>query len=850
MKKQQYTPVIQQYLDIKKDYQDAIVFFRLGDFYEMFFDDAIIASKVLEIALTSRDGENKIPMCGVPYHAAPIYLQKLIENGFRVAIAEQVTEPTGRGLVKREVVKYITPGMVLEDGILDQNRNNYIAGIILKEFGYIITLFDISTGEGFQKSNLSLSELKDEIDKYGIKEAVLEHDRDKLLTTWLKDKSIYYQTYDKTIKTINQRLTTNLDDLEQKRAATHLINFLDEQQKQPLKHYQAIELIKTDEYMLITANVDKQLELTSSIQGDKNTLFYHLNNTNTAVGARMLKNYMSNPLKNKEEILKRQNYVSSIMQLSNLGELKEALSAVYDLSRIMGRVAFRNSNARDLVQLKNTLGSVPVIKEILLNSNIKILEDYANKLDDHSKLYNELTNALIDNPPITVKEGGMIKKGYNNELDELLLINEDVSSWFNQFEQDLRAKTNIKTLKIGFNRVFGYFIEVTKGNIPLIKDEFNFKRVQTLVNAERYTSSELEEKEKVISNAESRQLDLEYEIFNNLREEVFTHLTSLQNLSNKIAEIDVYYSFAKVALENNYIKPEISDTHQLNIVGGRHPVVEKYTKYIKNNANIKDGQITLITGPNMSGKSTYMRMIAIISYMMQIGSFVSADEAIIPIYDAIYTRIGAYDDLAGGRSTFMVEMAETNDALKNATNKSLILFDEIGRGTSTYDGMALAYAIINYIHHSINAHTLFSTHYHELTKLSNDLENLVNVHVKASLDNRKMVFYHLVEDGPTDRSYGIQVAMLAGLPDVLINNANDFLMHLEQNGKDDSIDLFTYSNIPLATSNNSREETEIINELSSINPDEMTPLDALIKIKYWQNQIKDRLDDEDGEDDE
>lgn len=838
MKKPVYTPVIQQYLDIKKDYQDAIVFFRLGDFYEMFFDDAIIASKVLEITLTSKDAEKKIPMAGIPHHAAQMYLQKLIENGFRIAIAEQITPP-GKGLVKREVVKYITPGMILEDGLIDKNNNNFIANIILKEFGYILTYFDISTGEGYQQTSLSFNDLINEVNKLKIKEVVLEHDRDQKLTKWLNSNDIYYQVSKTLDKNINQRLTNKIENLDAKKAAMHLIDFLDTMQKQPLKHYQPITTISVDEYMNLTYTIDQQLELTSSQTSIKNTLFYHLNQTRTAVGTRLLQNYMKNPLKDKSQIIKRQQLIESLYNFTDLINLGDLLSEIYDLPRIMGRVAYQNGNARDLVQLKNTLSVIPAIKSLLLNSNDQVLTGLANQINPHEDLFKTLNSALVENPPITIKDGQMIKKGYHSKLDEYLGINEDINGWFKTFEDEMRQTTKIKNLKIGYNRVFGYYIEISKGNVALVKDEFGFERIQTLVNAERYSSVKLKEKESLILEAETKQLELEYEIFVELRNLTFDNLTSIQTLSNIIAEIDVYYSFAKVALENNYVKPVFNNKNILEIKDGRHPVVEKYSNYINNDANLLKQQITLITGPNMSGKSTYMRMIAIIAYMAQIGSYVPSSSANLPIYDGIYTRIGAYDDLAGGRSTFMVEMVETNEALLGATKDSLIIFDEIGRGTATYDGIALAHAIINYIHEEIKAHTLFSTHYHELTPLDKKLDNLVNIHVKASLSNNEMIFYHQIEDGPSDRSYGIQVAQLAGLPPVLIKNADKFLTSLENNNKSNEIDIFNYdtyideeiNSIPL-------EQKEVLDDITSSDTNNMTPLDALIKLKYYQNKIK------------
>lgn len=834
--KQTYTPMIRQYLEIKEDYADALVFFRLGDFYELFFDDAILASKALDIVLTARDAGSKIPMAGVPHHAVKPYIQKLLEQGFKIALVEQTSEP-GKGLVDREVVRLITPGTIFEDDYLDANNNNFIGSLLLTEHGYLLTYVDISTGESYVIANLDKKEALDKIYSLEIKELVLKEDFDEALITTLKDKNIFISIH-KDINTHDTKWNNHLD-INLKQGPRHLLNYLSNTQMQTLSHLQPVEVEVSNTFMKVDHRVKAHLEiLQSQTYNVKTTLLNAIDNTTTKMGKRRLRHHLNYPLIDKDLLLMRQNYVEALLPAKHRNDLINELTYIYDINRIVGRVSFNSVNAKDLYHLSLTLNRVNPLKDVLYKYDNEMLTKLSDNLDAHDELNALLNKAIVEEPPLSIKEGGIIKDGYNAELDNLREINTNSEQWLEDFELSERERTGIKNLKIGYNRVFGYYIEISKASVNLVKDEFNYERKQTLTNNERYISPILKEKEDQILNAKEEAINLEYELFKDLREIVLTHTNSLQALSSNIADIDTYLSHAITALKMNYIKPTFSNNHEVEVTGGRHPVVENFTNFVANDIIMSEGEILLITGPNMSGKSTYMRMYALIVYLAQIGSFVPAKTAKIPIYDALFTRIGSSDDLSGGKSTFMVEMVESNDALMNATEKSLILFDEIGRGTATYDGMALAQGIIEYIHEAIGAQTFFSTHYHELTILANDYKRINNFHVKALLENNRMIFMYQIEAGASDRSYGIQVAALANLPKEVIKRSEAILKVLENKETNVVVDLFNYQELKEEDINIlSYEEDEVFNDLKALNLDQMTPFEALMLLKNYQNKI-------------
>jgi DNA mismatch repair protein MutS len=839
-KKVKYTPMIEQYLTIKEDYADALVFFRLGDFYELFFDDAIIASKVLEISLTKRSAGEDIPMCGVPHHAVNPYLEKLINKGFKVAIVEQ-TSPPGQGLVEREVVKVISPGQVIDEGILNERKNNYIAAITLGEIGYMLAYIDISTGESYLVKGLEKKEVKDLVLSLEIKEVVLSSEYDLDLINFLKDNQIIINYYPN-LDLLNNKLVNDLD-LESKRLASLLINYLNEMQKTPLVHLMPFNIRFKDEVVRVDYLVKRHLEIfESNTFNPKTTLIYWLDKTSTAMGSRMLRYWLNHPIRNQVKLEERYDHIEAFSNLRLQEEIKEALRYIYDINRIVGRISTSNANPRDLYNLGKSLEQVPLVKEILKKFNSPILENLSNKLDTHDEIASLIARSIDDNPPLVIKEGGIIKEGFNKELDDIKFLQSHGEEWLEEFEAREREKTGIKNLRVGYNRVHGYYIEITKGNLSLVSDDYGYERRQTLVNSERFINPELKEMETKILNANERAVNLEYELFVQIRNEIKPYTSTLQTLCNNIALIDVYQSLSEVALQNDYVRPTISDDRKVEIIEGRHPVVEKMTTYVKNNIIMNKGEIFLITGPNMSGKSTYMRMFAVIVYLAQVGSFVPAKSAKLPLYNAIFTRIGSSDDISGGKSTFMVEMVESNEALRLADENSLILFDEIGRGTATYDGMALAQGIIEYIHEKIKAQTLFSTHYHELTQLEESLRRLSNLHVKAKEENDKMIFLYQIEKGKSDRSYGLQVAALAGLPPTLLKRSNQILKKLESKENQVEIDIFNYEDVLKEEEINVVDSytQQVLDEIKYVDFNQMTPIEALIFLKNIQDKLKNR----------
>ncbi|MGM2837290.1 DNA mismatch repair protein MutS [Bacillus cereus group sp. Bce002] len=788
----QYTPMIQQYLKVKADYQDAFLFFRLGDFYEMFFEDAVKAAHELEITLTSRDGgsSERIPMCGVPYHAAKNYIEQLVEKGYKVAVCEQVEDPkTAKGVVRREVVQLITPGTMMEGRTIDEKENNFLAALTHFEDGsYALACNDLTTGQNtVTLLTGSVEDILLEVYATGSKEIVVDSSfsKDELnkLTETLK-MTISYEDATAIPEGL-EHLVKNVSQAKLIKAVGRLFNYVIRTQKRSLDHLQPVEIYYTNQFMKIDVHSKRNLELTETLRTKEKTgsLLWLLDKTKTAMGGRMLKQWMERPLIQKERIEERLEMVETFVNDYFLREdLKEKLKEVYDLERLAGKVAFGNVNARDLLQLRRSLLQVPAILEA-----ISLLDNaYAARLiqgaDPCESLTELLGRSIQENPPLSIKDGDIIKDGYNDKLDQYRYVSKNGKTWIAELEKRERDITGIKSLKIGYNRIFGYYIEVTKANLGALP-EGRYERKQTLANAERFITDELKEKETLILEAEEKIVQLEYDLFTALREEVKVFIPKLQHLAKVISELDVLQSFATVSEEEQFVKPVLTTKREIFIKDGRHPVVEKVLNgklYVPNDCIMPEKMdVFLITGPNMSGKSTYMRQLALVTVMSQIGCFVPATEAVLPVFDQIFTRIGAADDLISGQSTFMVEMLEAKNAIANASERSLILFDEIGRGTSTYDGMALAQAIIEHIHDQIGAKTLFSTHYHELTVLEDSLDQLKNIHVSAIEENGKVVFLHKIQDGAADKSYGIHVAQLAELPDSLIARAKEVLAQLE-----------------------------------------------------------------------
>lgn len=860
-----YTPMMQQYLSIKENYQDAFLFFRLGDFYEMFFDDALKASQILEITLTGREGggEGKIPMCGVPYHSASGYIDTLIEKGYKVAICEQVEDPkTTKGMVKREVVQLISPGTVMDEKGLKEKENNYIAAFYLyedKEFGFAYC--DLSTGE-LKSTVLEAREdrLLSELATLSAKELVAQKDDALLLseeqTTQMGILVSNHEQLDD--GTLTDKLVDRATALSEKKAIALLLHYLSDTQKRDLGHLQKTVHYETSHFMKMDYYSKRNLELSESIRGKGRvgTLLWLLDHTKTAMGGRLLKQWIDRPLIEQETIIGRQDDVQELMKnFFERVELVENLKNVYDLERLSGRVAYGNVNARDLVQLRNSLFQIPKIKAVLTSmSGAAHLNALGEKLDPCDELSELLENAIIDSPPISIREGGIIRDGYHTELDTYRDASRNGKTWIAELERKERELTGIKSLKVGFNRVFGYYIEVTRANTHLLQ-EGRYERKQTLTNAERYITPELKEKEKLILEAEEKSVELEYQLFTEVRETVKDYIERLQALAKAVSEIDCLQSFAEISEKNHFIRPNLSTDGTLEIIQGRHPVVEKVMgaqSYVANDCIMSENrEILLITGPNMSGKSTYMRQVALTAICAQIGCFVPAERATLPIFDQVFTRIGAADDLIAGQSTFMVEMLEARNAIVHATPNSLILFDEIGRGTATYDGMALAQAIIEYIHEDVHAKTLFSTHYHELTVLEDELPKLRNIHVSAVEEDGKVVFLHKINEGPADKSYGIHVAELAELPAKLIKRAAEILETLEAEGESSGKPLKKVvleepekaaaddMQLPLFEIEAPKKQTtsSLEKEIKKLNLMKMTPMDAMNKLYDLQSKL-------------
>lgn len=818
--KQKYSPMMMQYLEIKEQNQDAIVMFRLGDFYEMFFDDAIVVSKALDLALTGKNAgvKERVPMCGVPFHSVSGYIQKLIDLGHKVAIVEQLSEPGKKGIVKRGVVQIITPGTIM-DTSLNEKRNNYIGALGIFDFNYTLAYCDISTGE-FYVVNIDKKEhvLKNYIDSLGLKEIVVQDD-------WTMD-GLFISHFDNDKFNENyKKIFDSITDLKQIKICSLLLNYMLDTQKRELEHIQKIQEVKTEDYIYMDSYTKKSLELIKNLNNESyGTLQWLLDDTKSAMGGRLLRQWIERPLVNQEKIEKRMDIIEIL--IDNFIEretIKDIINDVYDLEKLAGRIAFGNVNARDLKWIASSLKVIPELKHQLLSLDHPYTHELANQLIDLSHLTQTIDEAIIDNPPLTLKEGGLIRSGYNQELDELRYIRENGKQWLSEFEAKEREKTGIKGLKIGYNRVFGYYIEVTKSYLPMIKDEFEYTRKQSISNAERFVTPELKEMEAKILSANDKIVALEYEIFVQMREYIKKDVHLIQDVAAVIAQIDVYQSLSSKASAYGYVRPTFNQNHTLNIVNGRHAVIEQVISrqnYVPNDIHIPEDQsILLITGPNMGGKSTYMRQIALSVIMAQIGSFVPADEANMPIFDQIFTRIGASDDLISGQSTFMVEMLEANNALRYATKDSLIIFDEIGRGTATFDGMAIAQSIIEYIATSIQCITLFSTHYHELTMMDASF-HIQNVHASASIEDDHIVFLYKIKPGKSHRSYGINVAQLAKLPEEVIQRSQVILESLENNNIEKVI---SEKQEPQMIT----KESAVEKALERIDPMSLSPLDAL-----------------------
>ncbi len=841
------SPMMKQYMEMKDNYEDSIIFFRLGDFYEMFFEDAVTAAHELELTLTGKQAglKERVPMCGIPAKAYEPYLERLVEKGYKVAVVEQMEDPKAtKEMVKREVIQIITRGTRLDPSI-DAKTNNFIASIYDFEYCYALAYSDISTGEIYvsllEDSKESL--LRD-IARHNFTEIIVNQKMDREIVNTLRTNyhltvSFFDELYE---GEEYQYVYHNRKDIREITAIKHLLSYLISLKKGDLNHLQESRVETKKEHLLLDNHTKRNLELTETIRLRERTfsLLWLLDKNKTAMGSRFLKKNIESPLTNRHEIERRYDFVAKLqVEFILRDDLKNALGEVYDLERLAGRICYGNLNAKDLLQLKNSLGVLPKIQKILQELQ------YDKTVETFEELYQLLSKSINEDAPLTLKEGGLIKDGYHKELDELRKISSGSKDFLLELEQTEKKRTGIKTLKVGFNKVFGYYIEISKGQVGLLKEEYGYDRKQTLSNCERFITPELKEKENIILGAEEKMISLEYQLFMKIREIVKRYINRLQKCSNIISEIDMLQAFSTVADLYHYTRPTVTETATLKLLQSRHPVVEQVmassnTKYVENDILMdEDTSILLITGPNMAGKSTYMRQLAITVIMAQIGCFVPCKECTMPIFDKIFTRIGASDDLVSGESTFMVEMKEANLALAEATKQSLILFDELGRGTATYDGMSLAQAILEYIHDKIGAKTLFSTHYHELTSLAATLPNLKNVHVSAIEEDGKLTFLHKVKSGSVDKSYGLNVASLAHLPDSLIARAKEILDIYENKAEKKpaftQTSLFTLEEEQCAKQ---PKKSSIEQALEDCNPLEMTPLYALNFVYQLKEKIK------------
>lgn len=865
------SPMMQNYMQTKEQYKDCILFYRLGDFYEMFFDDAITASRELEITLTGRacGMEERAPMCGVPFHAVEIYVSRLIAKGYKVAICEQLEDPKqAKGIVKRDVIRVVTPGTVIETNMLEEKKNNYIMSIFKKSMYYGLAICDISTGD-FYSTQIKLSEnnfekLLDEYARYTPSEIVVntemgsrEDELEIMKNKWNTFVTVRDEEIFSTDSSLLQKLYNVVDSNDEKKeslkdyvfsvpAINGLLNYFTETQKVKLEHINKIRLYEVQKYMALDVNARRSLELTErmSDRSKRGTLIWVLDKTSTSMGGRLLRRWINDPLLEVDEINKRLDGVEEFKNnLILKGETIEILKKVYDIERLSGKISYGNANARDLISLKNSLQKLPELKQLLKETNTNTLKECYEKLDELQDISSLIEESIVDEPPISIKEGGIIKAGYNSEIDEYKSASSNGKGWIIELEAKEREATGIKNLKVGYTKVFGYYIEVTKSFLKQVPDRFI--RKQTLTNCERFITEELKEMETKILGAEEKAISLEYNEFIKIRDIIASNIGRLQTTSSIISKIDVLSCLATIAEDNNYVRPEINDSEVLEIINGRHPVVEKMLgngEFVQNDTNLdtQNNRVAIITGPNMAGKSTYMRQVAIITLMAQIGSFVPADSAKIGVVDKIFTRVGASDDLSMGQSTFMVEMAEVANILKNATSKSLVILDEIGRGTSTYDGLSIAWAVAEYIadKEKIGCKTLFATHYHELIALEEKIEGIKNYSIAVKEKGEDIIFLRKIVEGGTDESYGIHVAKLAGVPNNVVTRANKILRSLEKSGvkvkeeKEDKKQVegqFDFFNIKLA---------DIASELDKVNVNELTPIDALNILVKMKEKMK------------
>ena len=791
-----YTPMIEQYLKIKKEYQDMFLFYRLGDFYEMFFEDAVRASKILEITLTARDGgAEKIPMCGVPFHSSAGYIDTLVNNGYKVAICEQVSEPGQGKIVERKVVQVITPGTYMNYKNYDEN--NFLGSAYIKDNNIYFAFCDIMTGDSRCTILKTMEDLQDEVLKNNIKE-VISIEGQKL------DISAYITEVQES-DNLSKDKTNNLKDKNLKLCADILLDYIEKTQNKDISSLKDFEVYFKDKFVYMTNYSIRNLEVTQNMANGskKGSLLSIVDKTSTAAGSRKLKNWLENPLLDINEIKKRQEIVGDFVKhYFEKSDVKTSLKEVYDLERISTKVSYNIVSPKELLNLKKTLKQIPQIKNILKGFDSEKLVDIANNIDELEDLHDFLEKTIHEEAGQTVKDGNVIKLGFNEELDSYKNASKNGNKVLLEIEEREKNRTGIKNLKVGYNKIFGYFIEISKVGLKSVDPtELGYHRKQTLSNCERFISEELKQVEEHIVNSKTKIEELELQLFQEVKIKINEYIPRLQKVANTLSDIDVFVSLSDVAEEYGYVKPDFNDNNVIDIVDGRHPIVERNVSadsYISNDCKVeKDENILLITGPNMSGKSTYMRQLALIVILAQIGSFVPASSASLPIFDKIFTRIGASDDLAGGKSTFMVEMIEAKNALVESTANSLLIFDEIGRGTSTYDGIALAQSILEYINNTIKCKTLFSTHYHELTKLENITEGIKNIHVSAKEDHGKLIFLYKINEGPIEKSYGIHVAQLAHLPNDVINGANKILKELENGnkGSEDLVNSERYNNV-------------------------------------------------------
>ena len=877
------TPMMKQYMQTKEEYKDCILFYRLGDFYEMFFDDALTASKELEITLTGKNCglEERAPMCGIPYHAVDSYLNRLVSKGYKVAICEQVEDPkTAKGIVKREVIRVVTPGTNLDTQGLDETKNNYIMCIVYMADRYGLSVADVTTGEYLVTELDSQTKLMDELYKFMPSEIVCNEafymsglDLDDLknrlhmaiysLEAWYFDDALCRETLQEHFKVASLEGIGLSDYGCGMIASGALLKYLEETQKNSLSHMSRLTRYATGNYMVLDSATRRNLELVETLREKqkRGSLLWVLDKTKTAMGARTLRKYVEQPLIDKESIVKRLDAVAELKDNAICREeIREYLNPVYDLERLVGKITYQSANPRDLIAFQSSLSMLPSVKCILKDMESDLLKEIYEELDPLEELCDLVGRAIQEEPPLAMKEGGIIKDGYNEEVDRLRKAKSEGKNWLADLETKEREKTGIKNLRIRYNKVFGYYLEVTNSFKDLVPDYYT--RKQTLANAERYIIPELKELEDTILGAEDKLCALEYELYCEVRNTIAAELTRIQRTAKAVAKLDVIASLALVAERNNYVRPKINEKGVIDIRDGRHPVVEKMIPndmFIANDTYLDDKKqrISIITGPNMAGKSTYMRQAALIVLMAQLGSFVPASSANIGLVDRIFTRVGASDDLASGQSTFMVEMNEVANILRNATSKSLLILDEIGRGTSTFDGLSIAWAVVEYISNSklLGAKTLFATHYHELTELEGKISNVNNYCIAVKEKGDDIVFLRKIVKGGADKSYGIQVAKLAGVPDPVINRAKEIVEELvtaditgkvkdiavqgsetkkKTQKKLDEVDLTQFSLFDTV------KDDDVLNELKELDISHMTPMDAMNKLYQLQNKLRNR----------